>query len=132
MNESALAVQIGGNHYKQMAVQPVEFALVNGLCTAQANILKYLCRAELKGRNEDIRKAAHYCDLWMELVDSYGMQWTAFQSLGRIPLETFLDANRISPHVEAILGLICEKPSHVLVMAAKALILKLLEDPQNQ
>lgn len=62
----ATETQIGGYHYKNMKMQPVElFALTK--CTAfQANIWKYITRYKQKNGKEDIKKAMHYAQLALE------------------------------------------------------------------
>lgn len=63
----ALDVQVGGSHYKNLAIQPVVFAERNGLSMAEASIVKYLTRCEKKGGAEDFRKAIHFSELLLEL-----------------------------------------------------------------
>ena len=63
----ALDVQIGGGHYKQMAIQPIEYTTKNGLGFIEGNIIKYVTRHRFKGGAEDIKKIKHYCDLLLEL-----------------------------------------------------------------
>lgn len=55
--------QEGGDHYKNYAIQPVDFAMRNGLDLCQANVVKYVCRFRDKGGLEDLKKARHYIDL---------------------------------------------------------------------
>lgn len=62
----ALDVQVGGKHYKNMAIQPIEYIFANGLGFCEGNILKYLSRWRDKGGVEDLRKARHYLDLLIE------------------------------------------------------------------
>lgn len=63
----ALDVQIGGNHYKNMKMQPVEL-FAKTRCTAfQANIWKYITRYKYKNGAEDIKKCMHYARLAKEL-----------------------------------------------------------------
>lgn len=126
MTSTALATQVGGSHYKGMAIQPAEFSLVNGLKTAQANIVKYLPRAPLKGGAQDLGKAIHYCDLWLELAETYQLPWASFDSAGRITVDMFVEANRLPDKVASVLHLVCEQPSPVRVAAAKVLIAELL------
>jgi len=64
---SALETQAGGNHYKDMKVQPVEYIQANGLDYLQGNVVKYITRHKAKNGAEDIRKAIHYCQLILEL-----------------------------------------------------------------
>ena len=64
--ENALARQIGGNHYANMAIQPVEFIVANELGFLEGNIVKYVCRHHAKNGAEDIMKAIHYCELLLQ------------------------------------------------------------------
>ena len=64
---SARDEQIGGGHYKDMAIQPVDFIYKNGMDFLTGNAVKYLSRHKAKGQAQDIRKAMHYCRLILEL-----------------------------------------------------------------
>lgn len=59
--------QIGGSHYKDMAIQPADFIHANSLDYFQGNIIKYICRHGAKNGADDIRKAIHYCELMLKL-----------------------------------------------------------------
>ncbi len=59
--------QIGGNHYKEMVIQPIEFIFKNNIPFMEANIIKYICRHKTKNKAEDIKKVIHYCKLILEL-----------------------------------------------------------------
>lgn len=67
---SAFDVQVGGDHYKTMAIQPVEFALANKLDFFQKDILKYTTRrkGDKAKRLEDLNKAKHYLEMYIEAV----------------------------------------------------------------
>jgi hypothetical protein len=66
---SALAKQIGGDHYKQLAIQPVEFCYRNGLNNLQAEAVSYIVRAPLKGNPvQDVMKAIHTLEIWLEFL----------------------------------------------------------------
>ena len=58
--------QVGGNHYKSMAIQPSEFINKNNLPFAEGNAIKYLCRHKQKNQKEDLLKAKHYIDMAIE------------------------------------------------------------------
>ena len=58
-----LDIQIGGNHYKDMAIQPIEYTMKNNLNFCQGNIVKYISRYKSKNGIEDLKKAKHYIDL---------------------------------------------------------------------
>ena len=64
---SALDVQIGGQHYKDYAIQPVEFIYKNKIPYIEGCAIKYLCRWREKGGIEDLRKVKHYIDLLIEM-----------------------------------------------------------------
>lgn len=70
----ALEVQVGGGHYKDMKIQPVEFCMANKLDYCQSNVIKYVCRFRNKGGKMDLLKARHYIDLLWEL--EYGNDTT--------------------------------------------------------
>lgn len=63
---SARDKQVGGSHYTDMAIQPIEFAMVNKLDACQTKIIKYVCRHEWKDGEKDLDKAAHMIELLRE------------------------------------------------------------------
>ena len=64
---SALKKQVGGRHYKDFAIQPVEYIHVNGIPFIEGCIIKYASRWRTKGGISDIEKAKHFCELLIEL-----------------------------------------------------------------
>ncbi|WP_151749244.1 DUF3310 domain-containing protein [Acinetobacter seifertii] len=58
--------QEGGDHYKKLAIQPMQYSLVNGLDAGQATIIKYVTRFKDKKGLEDLKKARHTIDLLIE------------------------------------------------------------------
>ena len=68
---SALSVQEGGNHYKDLAIQPVEYIHVNNISYMEGNVIKYVTRWRNKNGITDLRKARHYIDLLIELEEKY-------------------------------------------------------------
>ena len=63
----ALEKQVGGDHYKQMKIQPMEFSMANNLNACQHTAIKYICRYKHKGGKEDIKKAIHTLELLKEI-----------------------------------------------------------------
>jgi len=63
---SALVEQVGGDHYKENAIQPIQYILSNNLDFCEGNIVKYATRWREKGGVEDLRKIKHYCDFLIE------------------------------------------------------------------
>ncbi len=66
LNASALETQVGGNHYKSMSIQPVEYITANNLSFLEGNVVKYVSRHRTKNGLEDLLKAKHYLDMIIE------------------------------------------------------------------
>ena len=64
---SALDRQVGGEHYKNLKIQPAEFAMANNLNYCQVLILRYMMRYRDKNGAEDIDKGIHAFELLREL-----------------------------------------------------------------
>lgn len=67
MTNDALAHQEGGNHYKSLTIQPVEFITANKLSFLEGCVIKRVCRHRSKNGAEDIRKAIHELELILQL-----------------------------------------------------------------
>ena len=64
---NALDVQIAGDHYKNLAIQPAEFIEKNAIPFLEGCIIKRMCRHGNKAGAEDLRKAKHEIDLILQL-----------------------------------------------------------------
>lgn len=64
---SALDKQEGGDHYKNLMIQPITYIHANELDFLQGNVVKYITRHKDKNGAADVRKALHYCQLILEL-----------------------------------------------------------------
>jgi hypothetical protein len=64
---SNLNKQIGGSHYKNMAIQPIEYIVKNNIPYIEGNVIKYISRWKQKNGVDDLRKARHYIDMLIEL-----------------------------------------------------------------
>ena len=58
--------QVGGSHYKDCAIQPVDYIVKNNLDFLEGNVVKYITRHRTKGGIEDIKKVIHYAELILE------------------------------------------------------------------
>lgn len=67
MNDNPLDVQIAGDHYKKLAIQPVEYIHANGLPFIEGCVVKYVTRWRAKDGLRDLEKARHFLDLLIEL-----------------------------------------------------------------
>lgn len=63
----ALSKQVGGDHYKNLAIQPVQYIHANKLPFIEGCIVKYITRWRDKGGLADLEKVKHFVDLLIEL-----------------------------------------------------------------
>lgn len=61
------AVQVAGDHYKKLKIQPIEFIHANGIPFAEGSVIKYVTRWRDKGGIKDLEKARHFLDLLIDL-----------------------------------------------------------------
>lgn len=64
--ETSTSNQVGGNHYKDLKIQPTEFIHANNIPFIEGNIIKYVIRHRSKNGIEDLKKAKHYIDLLIQ------------------------------------------------------------------
>jgi hypothetical protein len=64
---NALNVQVSGDHYKSMKIQPVEFITANNLSFLEGCIVKRISRWRSKDGLRDLEKIKHEVDLLIEL-----------------------------------------------------------------
>ena len=62
-----LEVQVGGDHYKSMAIQPIEYIHANNIPFAEGSVIKYVSRWRAKNGIKDLEKARHFIDLLISL-----------------------------------------------------------------
>lgn len=63
---SAMNTQVGGSHYKSMAIQPMEYSMANNMDACQHTAIKYISRFRDKGGIGDLLKAKHVIDMLIE------------------------------------------------------------------
>lgn len=63
----ALDMQVGGDHYKKLKIQPIEFIHANNIPFIEGNIIKYIVRWRDKNGLKDLEKVKHYVDLLIDL-----------------------------------------------------------------
>lgn len=64
-------IQIGGGHYKDMAIQPAVFIHKNGIGFLEGCVIKRMCRYKKKDGAglQDLLKAKHEIELIIEMED---------------------------------------------------------------
>jgi hypothetical protein len=65
---SAKDYQIGGSHYKNKGIQPIEYIMANKLSFCEGNVIKYVSRWRDKNGLDDLLKAKHYLEFLIEEV----------------------------------------------------------------
>lgn len=60
---SPLNTQVGGNHYKQFAIQPTEFIYKNNIPFLEGNVIECVSRHRQKNGLQDLLEAKHYIDM---------------------------------------------------------------------
>jgi hypothetical protein len=68
-SHSPLDSQVGGNHYKTMKIQPMEYIVANDIGFAEGTAITYLSRWKSKNGIEDLKKARHTIELLIELEE---------------------------------------------------------------
>lgn len=63
---SAKDYQIGGSHYKNKGIQPIEYIMSNDLDFCEGCVVKYVSRWRSKGGLDDLYKAKHYIEFLIE------------------------------------------------------------------
>lgn len=65
----ALKKQVGGGHYKKLAIQPVEYITKNNLSFIEGSVVKYVTRWKDKNGVEDLKKAIHLLEILIEMQE---------------------------------------------------------------
>ena len=58
--------QVDGDHYQKLAIQPMQYSLLNGMDACQHTVIKYVTRFRDKGGIKDLEKAKHCIDMLIE------------------------------------------------------------------
>ena len=66
INMKSLSKQVGGDHYKKMNIQVVEFWMANNIPAMEGAVIKYLCRWKDKDGIKDLKKAEHFLQMLIE------------------------------------------------------------------
>lgn len=54
--------QVGGGHYIERGIQPIEYILSNNLNFPEGCVIKYVTRHRYKNGKQDLIKAIHYLE----------------------------------------------------------------------
>jgi len=72
--DSPLQAQVGGDHYRTLQIQPVEYIHANDLTFLEGCVVKRVTRHRRHGGKgaQDLRKAIHELQLMLQLVYGEG------------------------------------------------------------
>jgi len=70
LDKHANEVQVGGEHYKSKDIQPWDAIHAWGLGFFSGNVVKYVARHREKNGVEDLKKARHYLDKLIEIMEA--------------------------------------------------------------
>lgn len=104
---SALDVQVGGDHYKEMVIQPAEFITRNKIGYLEGCVIKRVCRWRNKDGVKDLRKAIHELELLIEMgqpQDKCVIDQNLVAEMKRQAAETLALRREIEATVEDPLG----------------------------
>lgn len=69
IQSNPLDVQVGGDHYKNLAIQPMEYSMANGLDACQHSVVKYITRFREKDGIKDLRKLIHIVEMLIQFEE---------------------------------------------------------------
>ena len=87
--KTAKDTQVGGDHYKNYEIQPIDYIIANDIPFVEGNIIKYVTRWRDKGGVSDLRKAQHYIQLLIEVEIEAD---EAFEQIERTKMEAMTNS----------------------------------------
>ena len=95
-------MQIGGDHYTKMQIQPVQFIHANSIPFIEGTIIKYVSRWKSKGGLQDLEKARHMVSMLIAYgPDEHAVYMPSFDDLARA-VDDYTSANDID-RMEALI-----------------------------
>lgn len=88
-----MSIQAGGDHYKSLAIEPVEFAMRNDWDCCAFAILKHVTRHRMKAGRLDVEKAVHYIALREHLLTQFNMSRVPLWD--KIKMADYTEKNRL-------------------------------------
>ena len=72
-DDSAFSEQVGGDWYKKLKIQPLDYCMDNNFNACQTKVIKYISRYSLKWKDkkrqiEDLEKGKHVIDILIEKI----------------------------------------------------------------
>lgn len=117
MKNNALDVQVGGSHYKNKKMQPIELITKTGCSFIQGCIWKYITRYKEKNGKEDINKCIHYAKLAIELKDEGQLGYRKIDIA-----KVYCKVNELSPSQSSVIMLTAYDSYQRVIDVCKAIL----------
>ena len=124
--------QVGGAHYKSMAIQPAEFWIRNQLPSAEGSAVKYVTRHRDKNGRQDCEKALHFVQImrWWYFDAPMNERVMPLHFRGQrnfdISPKQYCDANQLTNEESAAIQLICTFSCREQLVIAESLIERII------
>lgn len=117
MKNNALDVQVGGSHYKNKKMQPIELITKTRCTFIQGCIWKYITRYKEKNGKEDINKCIHYAQLAIELKDEGQLGYRKLDIV-----KTYCNVNELSSSQSSVIMLTAYDSYQRVIDVCKAIL----------
>lgn len=117
MKNNVLDVQVGGDHYKNKKMQPIELITKTRCSFIQGCIWKYITRYKEKNGKEDINKCIHYAQLAIELKDKGQLGYRKIDIA-----KVYCKVNELSPNQSSVIMLTAYDSYQRVIDVCKAII----------
>ena len=117
MKNNALDVQVGGDHYKNKKMQPIELITKTRCTFIQGCIWIYITRYKEKNGKEDINKCIHYAQLAIELKDEGQLGYRKLDIV-----KTYCDVNELSTKQSSVIMLTAYDSYQRVIDVCKAIL----------
>lgn len=122
---SANDKQVGGNHYRTSS-QHWDLAARLDLGYFEGQISKYITRHRFKKGEEDAKKALHFTDKLLELVQNHGRQ-PRHKFITAVDMADYVNANQLTVHEHTILFRLLNWSTTSDLIAVKSFIEMLID-----
>jgi hypothetical protein len=123
--------EIGGTHYSDMKIEPVELIHAMQLDFISGCIVKYISRYRSKGGVEDLNKALHYARMYIE-GDFYGDRRAILDGIlddiEKLAIKQYCIVNGLSERENTIIQCACLHDYESCAMEIERLISKMEEE----
>lgn len=95
--------EVGGTHYADMKIEPIELIEAFNLNFIQGSIVKYVSRYKNKNGVEDLKKALHYCEIGQKKLDRVD-DYIDFTGKNKLIVNMYCTLNNLSDLENMIIG----------------------------